>query len=140
MASKKPVAEYPYNEYRLYIVWHEKEGRYYAQFKHLGTGKRHCISLARYRMAVKLGRVLEKWEQVDHIDNDKTNDSIDNLQILTRLENNRKAAKYDGRDKKILVICPICKVPFKVRRYRLKDDNIPCCSRACGFEKIRKCC
>ena len=41
-------------------------------------------------MCVKLGRYLQPGEEVDHIDNDKTNDSIDNLQILTGEENIRK--------------------------------------------------
>ena len=44
---------------------------------------RTTIALARYRMAVKLGRMLRDDEQVDHIDNDKTNDDINNLQILS---------------------------------------------------------
>lgn len=52
---------------------------------------RKTISYARYIMSVKLGRELSKEEQVDHIDNDKTNDSIDNLQILTAEDN---LAKY----------------------------------------------
>ena len=51
---------------------------------------RTTMALARYRMAVKLGRMLEDDEQVDHIDNDKTNDAIDNLQILTPEKNREK--------------------------------------------------
>ena len=52
---------------------------------------RTTMALARYRMSVKLGRMLRDDEQVDHIDNDKTNDSIDNLQILSKRDN---IAKY----------------------------------------------
>lgn len=51
---------------------------------------RTTISLARYKMSVKLGRLLADDEQVDHIDNDKTNDSIDNLQLLSPAENMEK--------------------------------------------------
>lgn len=51
---------------------------------------RTTIALARYRMAVKLGRMLREDEQVDHIDNDKTNDDINNLQILSAEENRAK--------------------------------------------------
>lgn len=51
---------------------------------------RTTIALARYRMSVKLGRMLRDDEQVDHIDNDKTNDSIDNLQLLTPEANRAK--------------------------------------------------
>ena len=56
-----------------------------------GAKDRTTIALARYRMAIKLGRLLRDDEQVDHIDNDKTNDSIDNLQILSKEDN---IAKY----------------------------------------------
>ena len=34
-----------------------------------------------------LGRLLEDWETVDHIDNDETNDEISNLQILSLQDN-----------------------------------------------------
>lgn len=56
-----------------------------------GAKDRTTIALARYRMAVKLGRMLRDDEQVDHIDNDKTNDDINNLQILSKEDN---MAKY----------------------------------------------
>ena len=45
------------------------------------------VSYARYLMAVKLNRYLTSDEEVDHIDEDKTNDSVNNLQILSRKEN-----------------------------------------------------
>lgn len=54
---------------------------------------RTTISYARYLMSVKLGRLLTDHEHVDHIDNDKTNDLIDNLQILTPEENRDKYTK-----------------------------------------------
>lgn len=52
--------------------------------------ERTTIALARYNMSVKLGRELTKDETVDHIDNDPTNDDINNLQILSSLENIQK--------------------------------------------------
>lgn len=90
---KGVIAEYPYNNFYIYIVFHKKEGRRFAVLypadKSSGL-KRTTISYARYLMSVKEGRVLEEYEEVDHIDNDKTNDEISNLQILTRSENVRK--------------------------------------------------
>ena len=59
---------------------------------------RTTIALARYKMSVKLGRMLRDDEQVDHIDNDKTNDSIDNLQLLTPEENRAKYQKMQPHD------------------------------------------
>lgn len=52
--------------------------------------QRSSVSYARYLMACKLKRYLSPEEQVDHIDNDKTNDTLSNLQILTGTENIRK--------------------------------------------------
>ena len=54
---------------------------------------RSTVSYARYLMSVYLGRFLDKDEEVDHIDNDKTNDSFNNLQILSKIENIRKSSK-----------------------------------------------
>ncbi len=54
------------------------------------SGKRRSITLARYRMSVMLGRKLRKDEEVDHKDDDFTNDRRSNLQILTPAQNRRK--------------------------------------------------
>lgn len=48
------------------------------------------VSYARYLVAVKMGRYLTKDEEVDHIDEDKTNDSVVNLQILSKRANLQK--------------------------------------------------
>ena len=57
------------------------------------NNNRSSVSYARYQLAVKLQRYLTNNEFADHIDNDKTNDDINNLQILTRKENNLKSNK-----------------------------------------------
>lgn len=57
-------------------------------------GSKTTTSYARYRMSVKLKRYLNHNEHVDHIDEDRTNDSDDNIQILTQSENNKKANSY----------------------------------------------
>ena len=82
--------EYPFS--RLYTkayVYTNNEGRKVIRFKKDGITVKG-MAYSRYLMAVKLGRFLTDEEQVDHIDNDKTNDSIDNLQILTAKENTDK--------------------------------------------------
>lgn len=56
------------------ILYNSKEDRSSTQY-------------ARYLMAVKLGRYLTKDETVDHIDEDKTNDDINNLQIISLHDN-----------------------------------------------------
>ena len=82
--------EYPYSTMykRAYITTND-EGRKLVIF--IKDGKAvHGTPYARYLMAVKLGRFLTSDEQVDHIDNDRTNDVIENLQILTQEENIKK--------------------------------------------------
>ena len=59
---------------------------------------RKTISYARYLMSIKLGRELTDEETVDHIDNDKTNDSMDNIQILTIDENINKYIETQKHD------------------------------------------
>jgi hypothetical protein len=51
---------------------------------------RSSVSYARYQMTVFLGHYIDKSLHVDHIDNDKTNDSLLNLQLLTLKENATK--------------------------------------------------
>ena len=54
---------------------------------------RKILAYAKALMEIKLNRVLEKGEVVDHIDEDKTNDNIDNLQVLSNKENIIKSNK-----------------------------------------------
>ena len=51
---------------------------------------RSSTQYARYLISVHIGRFLEPSEHVDHIDNDKKNDDMSNLQVLTLAENNIK--------------------------------------------------
>lgn len=47
------------------------------------------VKLHRYLMEIKLGRKLKPTEIVHHIDGDKFNNSIDNLEILDRAKHNK---------------------------------------------------
>lgn len=91
-----------------------------------------CL-LARAKLEVKLGRPLKKFETVDHIDGNKTNDRTKNLQVLTRKENASKA-----KDKIVqpLVKCAWCKTKFQLSKEQCKPSNRgkagPFCSRSCS--------
>lgn len=80
-------------------------------------------TLARHLMELKEERSLETWEHVDHIDEDKTNDHIDNLQILTGPENAKKhhahKRKYDQWCK---YSCVISGVPIRRLSSRVRKD------------------
>jgi len=85
-------------------------------------------------MEQQLGKKLEEWEHIDHKDNDPTNNKIENLQILTQAENNKKSARpvemYE-------FICPVCKntavkPASKVRHNRSQGKAGPYCSKRCA--------
>lgn len=95
-------------------------------------GSKTSVSYARYLMCCAKRRYLSADEHVDHIDNDKLNDVLDNLQIITQQENNAK-----NRSRTYLTLtCPICKREFtkelKNLNHKLKSGKNPTCSRFCG--------
>jgi len=129
------MAEYPYNDYRLYIVLHKKENRRMANLVNPITKRRTTLSYSRYLMSVHLGRVLEPQEHVDHINNDKLDDRVENFQILSQLENSRKFASLNQAEVFELT-CPVCGVIFsrsKQRAYQfIHFGRMICCSKKCG--------
>lgn len=102
-------------------------------------GSRTTMLYSRYLMCIKLGRVLESYEHVDHIDGNKMNDALDNLQILSQHENNIKSVIENSKSMKLIeLVCPICENKFyrskqKVN-FKLKNGKTPTCSRTCGVK------
>lgn len=68
-----------------YLQKHENGRQYICLFN--SEKDRSIISYARYLMCVKLGFILGDEYEVDHKDDDKTNDDINNLQVLTKEQN-----------------------------------------------------
>lgn len=87
----KIILEYPYTSVWKsgYLVTNRENRKNVILFN--SDKDRSTTSYARYLMSVKLKRFLTSDEQVDHIDNDKTNDDINNLQVLSVKENQQKA-------------------------------------------------
>jgi hypothetical protein len=133
-------AEPPFEDYRLYIVTHKGENnRKMANL--VSASHRTTLSYARYLMCVKLGRKLLPKEQVDHIDNNPLNDSIENLQVLSPQANAQKHSKlHPGKTYKF--ICPVCGVEFVRPRNRvttwLKTGRVPSCSKTCMYIRLYK--
>ena len=73
---------------------------------------------------------LNKNEQVDHIDNDKTHDTLENLQILTPRENIIKSSSKTLHD----FICGWCDTAFQLESRQMHKSRKlpPCCSRSCS--------
>lgn len=99
------------------------------------TKERMTTSYARYLMANKLGRYLLDYEEVDHIDNNGSNDDVDNLQLLTSAENCKKYRSHVGR-LMVEYCCPVCEKVFSVRRGQShlvkKNKTAVACSRSCS--------
>ena len=139
---KREEAKYPYNNYYIYKVYHNKEKRNYAilipKDKNM---KRKTIAYSRYLMSVKLKRFLLNSEEVDHIDDNKTNDIIENLQILTKTENLNKQKDKSTR-KYVKLKCPNCGKVFELPKNQsyLQKTNCTynCCSRNCKDAMMRK--
>ena len=126
---KREIGQFPFDQYYIYKIFHKNEQRYYICLTSINDEKiRHTISYARYLMSVKMGRFLTDEETVDHIDNDKLNDSIDNLQILSLADNNRKEANRIGK-KMVILMCPNCHKIFERCRHQ---------SNICRLFKITK--
>lgn len=75
---------------KVYGPYTRKDGRQHIIHYNTETRKRRTQSYPRYIMEQHLGRELEEWEHVDHINEDHTDNRIENLQLLSASENNRK--------------------------------------------------
>jgi hypothetical protein len=94
---------------RLLMVKIDDEGNYSSQ------------SYPRYLMEQHLGRVLRPDEEVHHIDEDKHNNAIENLQVLTKAEHNAI------HDKRTFHECQNCGKMSRRTKYRKYCS--PECSR-----------
>ena len=68
------------------------------------------VSYPRILMEEKLGRPLEPYEDVHHIDGDKTNNSIENFKIVNHGEHQKRHNPPKYHD--MLVICDVCGKEF----------------------------
>ena len=144
---KRVKAEHPYDGYWLYRVWHKKEGRWQANLVKISDiSERTTISYARYVMSVSLGRLLNTGtEHVDHISNDKSDDRLENLQILSPVENKKKQQDFyaEAHPIKIEICCSFCGNKFeiftRIHKFHVKRGRTKFnCSRKCSSDSLRK--
>jgi hypothetical protein len=117
---------------------HKGEGRRYV-FLVDPNDKHHrtTLSYARYLMSVHLGRRLDRTEEVDHKDNNRLNDTLDNLQILTPLANHQKSAKPRTF---VDLTCTFCRKVFKRRKGNEPAPNrvkVSYCNHKCKADAQR---
>ena len=121
--------EYPYNtRWKNGYIVTNKENRKMVILVN-NRKDRTTTAYARYLLSCKEQRFLTNEEQTDHIDNDKTNDSLENLQILSPLQNHNKSLKVGQT--MIKFICPICDKHFELTARQSHRLN-PTCSKKCG--------
>jgi len=138
---KRNDALLPYDNYWIYNpVVSVSSGRRVCVLVSKKDGCKTSISYARYLMSVAIGRILDSKEFVDHKDEDKLNDDILNLQILSRGDNNRKYRICAGiKPVRFKFRCPSCKCVFekdKRQSHLSKGGVFTACSRSCAG-KIR---
>lgn len=103
------------------------------------SGVTFTMTYARYLMSVKIGQEIPDGFEVDHINNDKTDDRIDNLQILTAEQNRLKQAWwYSAMVVQWTIIpCDHCKELFYITQGEInnrlrKGVQHLFCSRSCS--------
>ena len=134
--------EYPYNKdwRKGYLVKNSENRDTVILFN--SSSDRSSTQYARYLMAVSLQRYLTDDETVDHIDGNKNNNDLKNLQILSKGDNIRKSSKKPD----YICVCPICHKTFIVPRKKASGivakkkilSGTKCCSRQCGYKQVSK--
>jgi hypothetical protein len=125
-------------------IFHINEQRFMVGLYNPVTKHRTSTSYARYLMSVHLKRKLDKNEHVDHINNDKLDDRIENLQLLSPGNNTRKAnmLRYPNGRALITLTCDLCGKSFTRRKHNtsafIKGQSHDYCSRACSHKAMRK--
>jgi hypothetical protein len=122
---------------RVYGPYTRKDGR-----KHVilidTDGKKVTKSYPRYLMEQHLGRSLADDETVDHVNEDFTDDRIENLQLMTRVANAKKSFTLRGKPAEIVdYVCPQCgasasKLLREYNHNKRQGKAGPYCSRSCA--------
>lgn len=92
-------------------------------------GSTKGMSYAKYLYTSHYKCDVAKGDEVDHINNDKMDDRIENLQVISgRLNRNKSKKKKEF----VELTCPVCGTKFLFEKRNLSTHPNPCCSRHCG--------
>lgn len=105
-----------------------KEPRRVAILRY-NNGEIHSMSYAKYLYTSHYECDVAKGDEVDHINNNQMDDRIENLQVISKRQNNSKKKQCKTF---IELICPVCKKEFIFPKCNLSTHPNPCCSRKCG--------
>jgi hypothetical protein len=120
---------------RVYGPYTRKDNRQHIVIVH-PDGRKQTKSYPRHLLEQHIGRELTIYETVDHIDEDKTNNDITNLQILSLSDNAKKAMLLRPRQV-YKFVCPVCGIDAVKFLNHVKNNwrrrkAGPYCSRQCS--------
>lgn len=92
-------------------------------------GTMTSMSYAKYLYTSYHNCFVDNGLQVDHINGNKMDDRIENLQTISREYN---LIKDKLHQEKIECICPVCGIKFLFPKRNISSHPNPCCSRRCG--------
>lgn len=128
---KIEVSDYYKDRYKSAYVVTNREQRKICILKDY-SNKLHSMAYAKYLYTSHYKCEIPLGDQIDHINGDKTDDRIENLQCISADYNARKDRK--GREM-VMLVCPICGKTFLYQKHNIKKGQQHCCSRSCGGKK-----
>lgn len=139
---------YPYSSYYSKGIFTNNCERLVLSITKL-DGKFKIISYAKYLWEVSHKRKVRKGYEIDHIDGDCTNDTLDNLQEISSTENRKKGTsatvkKNISNKGKVFLWCPVCGIRFKKYKCRIDFKKLHegkrffFCSRECAWKAQEK--
>ncbi len=109
--------------------------------EHPKATKNHYVLMHRVVMENFLGRMLKDNEVVHHIDHNKKNNDISNLELMDKALHVEMHSKEQGRQM-VKLICPWCKKEFIAEKrcthlQKPSKYHCTCCCRSCRGKLYR---
>lgn len=98
-------------------------------------GSKTSVSYAKYLYTSHYKIDIKEGYEIDHINNDRMDDRLENYQVLSKSIN---ASKGHREERRVEMTCPICGKKFQFLKRNLSTHPNPCCSRRCGGIKSRE--
>ena len=114
--------------YTVVYIATNKEPRRVATLRK-SNGEMTSMSYAKYLYTSYYQVDVAEGDHVDHINGDKMDDRIENLQVISGTYNRQKDHK---RKEMVVLVCPVCNEEFLFPKGNLSTHPNPCCSRKCG--------
>ena len=126
---KEEISEYYRQKgfIKLYIGINKDPRRVATMYKEDGTTL--TMSYAKYLYTSHYKEDVDPFYHIDHINGDKLDDRIENLQKITGTYNRQKD---HNRREMVVLTCPVCGKDFIFPKKNLSTHPNPCCSRRCG--------